>query len=156
MTHHLAQLNIARLRYPIDAPETQGFVVELEPVNALADEAPGFVWRLQTDDGDATSIRLFEDDLMIVNLSLWESLESWRDFVFSGRHLDVMRKRRAWFERMAAAYSVMWWVPAGHVPTPDEAVQRLELLRESGPTPQAFTMRQAFSPSGEEVATVRD
>ena len=118
MAHHLAQLNIGRLAHPLDAAESQGFVDELEPVNALADTAPGFVWRLQDEEGDATSIHLFDDDRVIVNLSVWESIEAWRDFVFSGRHRDVMRQRRTWFERMEEAYVVMWWVPVGHTPSP--------------------------------------
>lgn len=152
MAYHLAQLNIARLKHPLDAPETAGFVEALEPVNALADTAPGFVWRLQTDEGDATSIQLFEDDMLIVNLSVWESVEALRDFVYAGRHMDVMRQRRQWFERMGEAYLVLWWIPAGQVPTPEDAVARLDLLQRHGPTPEAFTLRHCFSPEGVLVA----
>jgi hypothetical protein len=142
----LAQLNIAALLEPLDAPGLADFVAALEPVNALADAAPGFVWRLQTADGDATAVRGFGDDRIIVNLSVWESLHALADFVYGGDHLDVMRRRRQWFEPMDRAYTVLWWVPAGHFPTVEEAQQRLELLQTEGAGPQAFTFRTAFPP----------
>ena len=138
---HLAQLNIARLRAPLDSPELADFVAALDPVNALADAAPGFVWRLQTDDGDATSIRAFDDDMLIVNMSVWESLDALRAYVYGSEHRAVMARRRQWFERMAEAYVVLWWVPAGHVPTVEEAKERLEALRREGPTADAFTFK---------------
>ena len=156
MPHHLAQLNIGRLKHPLDSAEIKGFVDELEPVNALADDAPGFVWRLQTEDGDATAIKLFDDDQMIINLSVWESVETWRQFVFSGRHLDVMRHRRNWFEKMDEVYTVMWWVPAGHIPSPQEGIARLDRLRAEGPTSAAFTLRHQFAPDGTRVTAERD
>ena len=96
---HLAQVNVATLRAPLDGPELAGFVAELEPINALADASPGFVWRLQTEDGDATAIRPYDDDRIMVNLSVWESFETLRGFVYSTRHLEVMRHCRAWFSR---------------------------------------------------------
>jgi hypothetical protein len=147
--HHLAQVNLATLRAPLDAPELAGFVAQLEPINALADHSPGFVWRLQTEDGDATSIRAFDDRRIMVNLSVWESLEALRSFVYVSRHLDVMRRRREWFHRMADAYMVLWWVPAGTIPTVAEARDRLELLTRNGPGPDAFTFRAPFpAPAG--------
>jgi heme-degrading monooxygenase HmoA len=142
--HHLAQVNLATLRAPLDGPELAGFVAQLEPINALADRSPGFVWRLQTEDGDATAIRVFDDQRIIVNLSVWESLESLRDFVYASRHLEVMRHRRAWFHRMADAYLALWWVQAGTVPTAAEARRRLELLARQGPGPDVFTFRVPF------------
>ncbi len=148
MTHHLAQLNIARLRHPLDAPEIAGFVDALDPINAAADAAPGFVWRRETDEGNATSIRAFGDDMLIVNLSLWRSVEALRDVVYRGDHLSIMRQRGEWFERMAEAYLVLWWVPAGTFPTVAQATGRLEMLRRSGPAPEAFTLRKAFDLSG--------
>ena len=120
-THHLAQANVARLLAPLDSPQLADFVAALEPINELADRSPGFVWRLQTDDGDATSIRAFDDDLLIVNMSVWESAEALADFTYRSDHLAVMRRRREWFEPMAEAHLVLWWVPAGHVPDVDEA-----------------------------------
>jgi hypothetical protein len=148
MAHHLAQLNIGRTLAPLDSEQLSGFVGALDEINALADAAPGFVWRLQTEDGDATAIKAFDDDLMIVNMSVWESLEALSDYVYRSDHKDVMRRRRQWFERMDLAYLVLWWVPAGHRPSVDEAVERLEVLRASGPTPDAFTFRAPFPPPG--------
>ena len=141
---HLAQLNIARLGAPLDSPTLAGFVAALEPINALADGSPGFVWRLQTDEGDATSIRAFDDDMLIVNMSVWESLEALRAFVYGPDHRAVMAGRRQWFEKMAEAYLVLWWVPAGYVPSVDEAKERLERLRRDGPSPAAFTLSKAW------------
>lgn len=143
--HELAQVNIALAREPLDAPLLADFIEALDPVNARADCAPGFVWRLQTEDGDATSVRGFGDDpRLIINLTVWESLEAMRDFVYRDpRHVAVMRRRREWFERLDL-YAVLWWVPAGHRPTVAEAEQRLEHLRSHGPTPIAFTFRHHF------------
>ena len=142
--HHLAQVNVATLRAPLDGPELAGFVAQLEPLNALADQSPGFVWRLQTEDGDATAIRPFDDDRVMVNLSVWASVEAVRNFVYATRHLDVMRHRRAWFHRMPDPYLAMWWPPAGTIPTVAEAKGRLELLTAKGPTTDAFTFRAPF------------
>jgi hypothetical protein len=141
--HHLAQVNLATLRAPLDSPELAGFVALLEPVNALAEASPGFVWRLQTEDGDATAIRAFDDERIIVNLTVWTSLEALRDFVYASRHLDVLRRRREWFHRMDG-HQAMWWLPAGTIPTVAEARRRLELLRRRGPSPDAFTFRTPF------------
>jgi len=134
---HLAQLNIATLLAPLHSPQLAGFVGALEPVNAVADASPGFVWRLQTEDGDATSIRAFDDDRIIVNLTVWEDVEALEAFVLAGRHLDVLRRRREWFEKMDRAYLVLWWIPAGTIPTIEEAAARLDKLRERFPAPGA-------------------
>ncbi|HEV3465546.1 MAG TPA: DUF3291 domain-containing protein, partial [Actinomycetota bacterium] len=128
----------------LDGPELAGFVAQLEPINALADQSPGFVWRLQTEDGDATAIRPYADDRVMVNLSVWASLEALRTFVYASQHLDVMRHRRQWFHRMADPYLALWWVPAGTIPTVAEAKQRLELLASQGPTAGAFTFQAPF------------
>jgi hypothetical protein len=147
-SHHLAQLNVARLHEPIDAPATAEFVAALDPINALADAAPGFVWRLQDDSGNATSILTTPDPLFIVNMSVWESIEALSDFVYRSDHTPFLRRRREWFEKPSDAFLVLWWVPAGHIPTTDEALDRLETLRTNGPTPEAFTFRKSFSPGG--------
>jgi len=141
----LATLNVGRLLAPLDSPRIAEFVAQLEPINRLADGSPGFVWRLMTDAGDATSIRPFDDDLILVNLAVWESLESLRVFVYDSAHVDVLRQRREWFERLATAHMVLWWVEPGHLPTVTEAVDRLERLRRDGPTPAAFTFRTPFA-----------
>lgn len=143
--HHVAQVNIARMLAPLDSPQLRGFVDALEPVNALADRSPGFVWRLQTEAGDATAIRPYEDDRIMVNLSVWRSLPELWDFVYTSRHLEPLRRRREWFERVEA-YLALWWVPAGTLPTVEEAKRRLERLRREGAGPEAFTFREPFPP----------
>jgi hypothetical protein len=147
--HHLAQLNVGRLIQPLDAPESAGFVAGLKPINALADAAPGFVWRLTDEDGeDATSIHPNGDDMIIVNLSVWESRESLWNFAYRSDHLELLRHRREWFVRMTEPIAVLWWVPAGHVPSVEEALGRLALLCEKGPNPEAFTFRESYDPAG--------
>jgi hypothetical protein len=141
---HLAQLNIGLPVAPLTEPELLGFVAGLEPINALADAGPGFVWRLQTEDGDATSIRPFDDDRLLVNMSVWTSVETLAAFVYSGPHRAIMARRREWFVPMRAAFQVHWWVPVGSRPTVAEAVARLDHLREHGPTPYAFGFRNPF------------
>jgi hypothetical protein len=145
---HLAQVNIGRVREPIGSPLLADFVAALAPINALADASPGFVWRLQTEDGNATSIRPFEDDRMMVNLSVWESVETLADFTYRTVHADVMRRRREWFHHLREMYLALWWVPAGHQPSVEEARERLEYLQRHGPTPHAFTFREPFGPPG--------
>lgn len=142
---HLAQFNVAALRYPLGDPRMAEFVALLEPVNALADAAPGFVWRL-VEDGqpDATGMRPAGDDV-IINFSVWESAETLWDFVYRSAHLETMRRRREWFRRHVDAHLVLWWIPAGHVPTVDEAMERLALLREHGPSARAFTFNSAHT-----------
>ena len=148
-TWHVAQVNVARLLAPLDSPQLEAFVERLEPINALADDAPGFVWRLQTPQGDATGIRAFEDDRIIVNLSVWTSIEALADFVFASGHAEVLRRRREWFDQMAEAHLVLWWIAAWTTPTVEEAERRLRLLRERGPCPEAFTLREPFpAPDG--------
>ena len=145
--HELAQLNIGIFRAPIDSPEMAEFVANLDRINALAEASPGFVWRLQTEDGNATAIRPFPDqDNVAVNLSVWTDVDALNRFVFRSAHVEIMRRRREWFERMGEAYMVLWWVRAGHRPSVAEAIGRLEQLRAAGPTPVAFTFRQAFPP----------
>lgn len=146
--HSLAQLNIGIIRAPMDSPVMADFANNLARINALAEASPGFVWRLQTDAGDATAIRHFDDDNMLVNMSVWRDVESLRHYVYSSAHVELMRRRREWFAPMAEAFLVLWWVPQGHVPSVREAVARLGLLRANGPTPDAFTFRTAFPPPG--------
>ena len=156
MGFHLAQLNIARFKLPMDDPAMAGFVEQLDPINALADTAPGFVWRLQTEEGNATSIRAFDDDLLLVNMSVWESAEALADFVYRSPHIEIMRRRREWATRMLEPYMVLWWIPAGELPTVEEAKGRLAQLRENGPSPQAFTFKKRFSPDEAAVASPED
>jgi len=141
---HIAQINVALPVAPVDSPLLQEFAAALDSINAIADESPGFVWRLQTEDGNATAIRPFEDDRILVNMSVWESVDALADFVYRSGHLNVMRRRREWFQR-THMHIALWWVPVGHIPSVAEAAERLAHLREHGPTPYAFTFKASFS-----------
>ena len=141
----LAQLNIGIIKGPMDSPVMADFAANLERINAVAEQSSGFVWRLQTEAGDATSIRPFDDPNLLVNMSTWRDVESLNRYVYSSAHVEIMRRRREWFERMDQAFLVLWWVPQGHRPRVDEAVARLELLRTLGPTAEAFSFRSAFA-----------
>src|SRR5579863_2062142 len=114
MTFHLAEINIGRLVAPIDDPKLAGFVAQLDRINALAEASPGFVWRLKSDSGNATDLDYNGDPLVIVNMSVWESVETLRDYVYGSQHIQVFRDRTLWFERAAQANYCLWWVPAGH------------------------------------------
>ncbi|WP_084469324.1 DUF3291 domain-containing protein [Nocardiopsis trehalosi] len=144
--HHLAEINIGTLAHPLDHPAMAEFVALLDPINAMAEASPGFVWRF-TEDGanDATGLRPFGPDV-IVNFSVWESREALWDFTYRSDHLDLLRRRRDWFTHMRDIYLVLWWVPAGHRPDLAEAADRLALLRDRGPTPEAFTFAAPFPP----------
>jgi hypothetical protein len=145
---HLAQLNVARLVAPIDDPRIDDFRTNLAPVNALAEQSPGFVWRLQDDSGDATGIRAFDDERMILNLTVWESIDALADFVYRTGHVDFLRRRREWFEAPVEAVTCLWWVEEGATPTVEDAIARLDHLRAPGATPTAFTFRTRFAPGG--------
>ena len=131
----------------------QEFVDNLDPVNAVADTSPGFVWRLQTEHGNATSLHIFGDPHLLLNMSVWESVDALRDFVQRSQgHRTVLRRRKEWFSPMADAYTALWWISAGHIPTIAEAEERLTHLRTQGPTSVAFTFRDAFPPPDHEEA----
>jgi hypothetical protein len=159
MGYQLAQANIALLRAPLDSPDLTDFVNSLDPINALADQAPGFVWRLQTEDGNATSIRAFEWAAgpgagIITNMSVWESVDALASFVYRSPHREVLRQRRHWFHAVAEATVVLWWVAGGHRPSVTEAEERLLRLRSCGPTPFAFTFRDSFpAPDARDLLT---
>jgi hypothetical protein len=153
---HLAQVNIAVPLEPIESPLLADFMAALDPINGIADRSPGFVWRLQTEEGNATSIHAFDDDLLLINMSVWESVDALAAYVYGPDHVAVMRRRREWAERMEEAYLVLWWIPAGAIPTIDEAKERLEHLRDHGPTPLAFTFKKRFAPDEAMVASPED
>jgi len=142
--YHLAQINIARADMGPDDPCFQSFRALLADVNALADDSPGFVWRLQDESGDATSIRVFDDPRLLVNMSLWETYDNLFDFTYRTAHAAVMARRKEWFERMTDGYMALWWVTAGHIPDAAEGRARLEALRAEGPGPRAFTFKKHF------------
>lgn len=144
---HLAQFNIAKAKGATDGPVMAEFMENLESINKLADESPGFVWRLQTDDGSATSIRAFDDPDLLLNLSVWEDVDSLHRYVYRTEHTDFLRRRREWFEPVEdLPVLVMWWIPAGSTPSVEESIQRLQRLASEGPGPSAFTFRERFDP----------
>ena len=142
--YQLAHANIARMRAALDDPVMAGFVERLEPLNALADSSPGFVWRLQDEEGDATAIRIFEDERILFNLSVWRSIEDLDAYTYKSAHVEAVRARSEWFERMVKPGLVLWWLAAGGLPTVEDARWRLELLWNEGPTREAFTFRNRF------------
>ncbi|MFD5949425.1 DUF3291 domain-containing protein [Streptomyces collinus] len=147
-SHELAEVNIARLKAPLDSPQLKDFVDALDPVNADADAADGFVWRLQSDSGNATDVSVFGDSWLILNMSVWRDADSLTAYMYQGRHREMLARRREWFERVEEAMVTLWWVPAGHRPTVAEAESRLLHIRTHGPTPYAFTLRTQFPPQG--------
>lgn len=143
--HHLAQLNIGRIKDAMDSPLMAEFANNLDRINALAEQTEGFVWRLQTDEGDATALRPFPDeDKMLVNMSVWQDLQALSRYVYKSAHVELMKKRKQWFEPMEQAILVLWWVPAGHIPSVTEAIERLQHLRANGPSAHAFTFAKNF------------
>ncbi|MEM9209251.1 MAG: DUF3291 domain-containing protein [Pseudomonadota bacterium] len=150
---HVAQINVGTTLFETDDERLEGFMSRLDAVNALADESPGFVWRLQSDSGNATDIDVGGDPLFIVNMSVWDSIDALFEFVYKTAHRDVMIRRREWFQRPKGAYQALWWVPAGHVPTPEEGLERLARLNEHGPGEEAFTFQKSFPPPNETGTT---
>ena len=142
---HLAQLNIARMvGVDINDPIMADFVAQIDAVNAVAENYEGFVWRLKDESNNATNFNPFDDVQLIVNMSVWENMETFERFVFNGPHLDVMRRRREWFHKFGKAYMVLWWIPEGHIPTLEEANERLSFLQKNGASPYAFDFRNKF------------
>jgi hypothetical protein len=144
MAHHLAQINIARLIAPIDDPRIAEFVAQLAPINALADQAEGFVWRLQSSSGNATDVPYSDDPFVIVNMSVWESVEALRNYAYQSKHVQVFRDRAKWFHKMDQPSYCLWWVPAGHVPTVTEGRERLEHYQRHGATEFSFWFSRCF------------
>ena len=144
---HVAQVNIGRILYPVDDPRMAGFMTRLDEINAIADRSPGFVWRLQTDSGNATYFRPYpEDDRILLNMSVWESIDALKDYVYRTLHKDLIRDRHLWFEKFSGIFLALWWVPTGHIPTIQEATGRLAHLEKYGPTPRAFTFQHIVPP----------
>src|ERR1700732_3971673 len=150
--YHLAQVNIGRIVAPMDSPEMSGFVSQLQPINAVADRSPGFVWRLQTGSGDATSILPYDDPRININMSVWESVEALKQFVYKSGHIVPLRDRLKWFEKPAAAHMAMWWIPAGHIPTIEEAKERLQFRRTRGDTAAAFSFANPYPAPADQIA----
>lgn len=143
--HHLAQLNVVTLREPLESPALADFVANLARIDAIADASPGFVWRLQTEEGNATSLRPLGDDVLI-NMSVWKDVASLHAYVYRSEHAAIMRRRTEWTVPIEDPHMVLWWVPAGHRPSVNEGIERLNELRDRGPTPSAFTFKRGFPP----------
>jgi hypothetical protein len=153
-TWHLAQLNIAKIiGENINDPVMEKFVAQLDEVNALAEGSPGFVWRLKDESNNATHLRPYQDDRIIVNLSVWETLGDLIEFVYRGRHAEVLRNRRDWFVNFGKPFVALWYVPSDKIPTVEEAMERLQSLQTQGPTPFAFDFKTKFpQPSHHPIA----
>jgi len=145
VTAHVAQINLGTMVAAVDDPRVAEFMDALDEVNALADRAPGFVWRLQDDNGNATSIQLFDDPLALVNMSVWESVDALRDYVYRSRHVEFFRRRAEWFTA-AGKRVALWWVPVGTVPDVRDGVRRVEFLERHGPSPYAFAFARPTAP----------
>ena len=146
MKYELAQINIGRILGTIDSPVMADFVANLDRINALAESSDGFVWRLKDESNNATSMAVFEDEFMIVNMSVWESMESLFQFTYQSAHVEIFKRRKEWFSKMKEMHMCCWYVPVGHRPTVAEAKERLAYLNERGETPFAFTFKSAFKP----------
>jgi hypothetical protein len=147
--YHIAEINIGRTVDALESKVMAEFVGALAEINAVADASPGFVWRLQSEDGNATAIRVYEDPRIIVNVSVWESVAALRAYAYTGRHVNYVRRRSEWFEAMQQPYMALWWVSAGTQPTALEAKARLDHLEAHGETPFAFSFRKLFEPTAE-------
>jgi hypothetical protein len=143
--YQIAQVNMGRIKAPLDDPSMFGFMNRLDELNALADNSPGFVWRLQTGEGNATYFRPYEhDDRILLNMSVWEDIESLKHYVYRTMHAELLRQRHEWFEKFEGTFTALWWIPAGHRPSIDEAKKRIAHLDANGPTEFAFTFKTTF------------
>lgn len=143
--YHVAQVNIGRIVARVDDPRMSGFMNALDEINALAERSPGFIWRLQTSEGNATYFRPYpEDDRILLNMSVWAGIEELKHYVYRSAHAAFLKRRHEWFEVFAGTYAALWWVPAGHIPGIDEAKKRIAHLDAHGPTQFAFTFKMAF------------
>ncbi len=137
--YHLAQINIAQAKDQMDSEVMKGFAERLDEINALAEASPGFIWRLQDESGNASEIQVFDDPLLLINMSVWQDIDSLKHYVYRSAHVDLLRDRDAWFDKTVQAHQALWWVPEGHIPSEREGVERLQQLQQQGPTAAAFT-----------------
>jgi hypothetical protein len=142
---HLAQINIAEMLEPEGHPSMSGFFDNIDMINAIAEESPGFVWRLQDETGSATSIKAFDNDMLIINMSVWETRESIFDFVYKSMHLEIFKRKNEWFHKMKKMHYALWYIDEGHQPDLAEARKMLDHLNLHGETPMAFSFKKSFS-----------
>jgi len=145
MEYNLAQINIAKMLAPIDSPVMAEFVANLDSINALAESSPGFIWRLKDEGNNATSIKVYDDDFIIVNMSVWKNADALHQFVYQSRHVEIFKQRRQWFEKMSNMHMALWYVPNDYTPTALDGVERLNYLRNNGDTPFAFSFKKQFT-----------
>lgn len=146
--YHLAQANIAKMLAPLDDPLMDGFTKQLEYINRIADISPGFIWRFQTEEGDATALRPFDDETILFNMSVWESAEALHQYVYRSNHNKPLKDRKQWFVPTGKPALVMWWIVAGTIPTPADALERIDTLEKLGPSAEAFTFKIQYKPDG--------
>ena len=144
MNYHLAQINIAKMLAPIDSPVMADFVSNLDSINLLAEQSEGFIWRLKDEGNDATTLKLFEDDFLIVNMSVWSSMDALFNFTYHSAHTGIFKRKREWFSKMLQMHMACWYVPVGELPSAEEGKQRLAYLNRHGETPYAFTFKSKF------------
>lgn len=137
----------------MDTDIMSDFVARLDEINSLADQAPGFVWRLQSEEGDSTSIRVFDNPLLLVNMSVWRDIDSLKQYVYRSAHVELIQDRDAWFTKFSGAHQALWWIREGQLPTPEDGKERLAHLNANGPTPFAFTFAKPFPPNIRITAT---
>ena len=146
--HHLAQVNVARLRAPVDDPSMREFAAGVAPIHRLAATSTGFVWQLRTDDGHGVCVQPSEGGPVFVNLTVWRDYDCLHAFTYRSAHADFLKRRSRWFTATPQPSTALWWVPVGTTPAVDDALRRLRLLRTYGPTPRAFSLRRRFHPDG--------
>lgn len=144
MEHNLAQVNIARMNADLDDPIMSGFAQRLDEINALADGSKGFVWRFQTEAGDTTYLRPFDDQRILFNMSVWETLEDLKGYVYTSKHIELLKSKANWFKKLGETHLALWWILKGHTPTVDEALEKLRYIKANGPSPAAFTFAHAY------------
>ena len=156
-TYQLAEINVARMKgYDINDPVMKEFVDNLGRVNKLAESSQGFVWRLKDESNNATSLNPYDDEQVIINISVWENIDSLERFTYQTFHTEFLRRRKEWFQKFGKAYLAMWWIPTGQFPTVEEAVARLDYLEANGPTERAFSFRKKYdSPSAADLTKER-
>jgi Domain of unknown function (DUF3291) len=145
LQYHLAQVNIGKILAPMDSPLMSEFKNNLDRINALAEASEGFIWRLKDDNNNATSIKVFEDDFMLINMSVWKDIDALYKYVYESAHMEYLKNRKAWFERLTEKYMALWWIPGDHIPTPSEAIERINHIRQNGDTAFAFGFKKRFT-----------
>ena len=142
--YHLAQVNIARMNADLDDPIMSGFVQRLKEINALADNSRGFVWRFQTVEGDATYLRPFEDKRILFNMSVWETVEHLKEYVYASKHVELLKSKASWFTKLDEVHLALWWIPEGQTPSVEGALEKLQIIKTNGSTPDAFTFAKPY------------